>query len=281
MSARDHDNLSTQAVASARSYWHGVYSSFEEAQGSRDVFDGQHWRERLVEKFPLHSGAAQSTPDPIKLTDARLKQVLETAIDSRSGDARDFPIRILDFGGGIGATYAKIRSNVGKAIRLDYRVVERPSICLEGRSQFRGDDEIKFFDSLASAAASITSIDLVLAASSLHYVSDWQGLIAQFASLRPRWLLLIDIPAGNILASFVTLQEYFGHNIPVWFWRLDDLIACCARHDFVAVSREMNGPSHANLEKLPMDGLPENFRIQGFWNLLFEPSKSHCQSAGA
>ncbi len=262
------------------SYWAGVYESFEAAGGSDAAFDKAFWRQRVLQVLSDHQAGVHHLQNDELLGWPGLNPaplIAASVYADRLRRERNMPIRILDFGGGAGIGYVQLRTSLPSHVRLDYRVVERRGICDIGQAHFRGNAEIGFHESLAMATRDACGIDIALAASALHYMNDWQGLLSSFAALDPRWILLLDVPAGDIPASFVTVQMYHGDRIPVWFWRMEHLVRTIEQLGYALTHRALRRWTGQAGESPPMDGLPTTHRIAGFCDLSFAAIRERRQ----
>jgi putative methyltransferase (TIGR04325 family) len=129
-------------------------------------------------------------------------------------------LRILDFGGGLGGGYLKIKACLPPSRPLEYHVWEVTSICEAGREHFQNNLEITFHSQRPDLEG---HLDLINFGSSLQYVENWKGLLDEMATLKAEYLLFRDLPAGNI-PTYVTLQRYYESKIPCWFFNLQEFI---------------------------------------------------------
>lgn len=168
------------------------------------------------------------------------------------------PLTVLDFGGGIGRTYLSVRATAAHPQRIRFYVVELGGLAKAGRALFAGDPQINFIESIDAAPR---AVDVVHAGSAFHYVDDWKGLLRRFAGLGPDYIAFGNLLAGDI-EPYVTMQNYWGHKIPVRF------------HNFDAVMSELKGLGfelvfdafHEQMllgkrQPLPLDHFPENRRL--------------------
>ena len=96
--------------------WEGIYPDFESAKAVGDGFSGQKWTESVKAAAESISGESSAA-----LSGSLLPIVASIA------QSRQEIIRILDFGGGPGVTFAAVRNAV-KGRPLDYHVVENRNV---------------------------------------------------------------------------------------------------------------------------------------------------------
>jgi putative methyltransferase (TIGR04325 family) len=199
--------------------WDGVYSTFSEAAAEGAVFEQTIWLEKIVERARqsvMQSGGAAAVASIAVTSDYALPFVAASiACCGR-------PLRILDFGGGMGASFLSLVKMLSADQSIDFVIVENSAVCKAGQKFFKEDSRISFREDVPSPD---DSYDIIHCGSSLHYVDDWKGLLDRFALLQPAYILFADLPAADN-QSFVTTQMYYGQRIPVHFWNLDEFASC-------------------------------------------------------
>lgn len=242
--------------------WDGVYASFAEAHGDLAVFNAAKWLERSKEKaLALRERFTKEHRTQLSTQDYCLPLLAAVC------GASLHRLRILDFGGALGFSFFPVRAGLPAEIALNFEIVEQPALVRLGRELFADERGLSFHDDLDVMEG---QYDIVHCGSVLQYVEDWKGLLQKLCEFRAPFLVLDDIPAGNI-ETYVTLQHYFGKKIPCWFWNLDQFItrvrACGYRPIFQTryVARILGkaGP-------LPMGNLPEARRLEHAVNIVFK-----------
>jgi putative methyltransferase (TIGR04325 family) len=246
------------------SVWEGVYDSFPAAGTPGRIFDGETWLTRAAARLDADLAALRGDRSDSSLALIRehpLPLLAATLCATRRST------RILDFGGGLGTSFLRLLASLPAApMPVDYHIVELPSVVAVGRERFGTFPNLHFHSSIPR---DIGPVDIVCAVSSLHYIEDWRGCLRELVALRPAWLLLADVPAGDI-PTFVTHQVYYGSRMPVWFWNRQELVEAVndvryrltyeAGYRATILGRE--GP-------LPMDALPETHRLDHCRDFLF------------
>ncbi len=233
--------------------WEGVYESFADAKADANVFESPTWLERIVDgaKRALAKTKHGAIPEAATTTEYALPFV--ASIAAKRGRA----LRILDFGGGMAASYVPLRTMLPREQDIDFVVVEKESICAKGRELF--GSEVSFRSDLPSPPA---RFDIVHFGSSLHYVDDWRALLAKVKELAPRYLLLADVPAADN-GTFVTAQWYAERRIPVRFWNAGEFVDAIASLGFELLLRaRYRGYYLAPGEGLPTGNFDDAHRLE-------------------
>jgi putative methyltransferase (TIGR04325 family) len=174
------------------------------------------------------------------------------------------PLRILDFGGGLGIGYMTLSESIShRSGAIEYTIVEIPEVCETGRGLFAGG-RVTFLDSLPSEG----EFDLVHSASALQYIEDWPQVLDSLSDYGAEYILLSDVFAGSI-PTFVTLQNYYGSRIRHWFLNLDELLKVISSLGYQLVMKSFVDSHRRGLEgKLPMDNFPAGNRLERSLHLL-------------
>jgi putative methyltransferase (TIGR04325 family) len=122
-------------------------------------------------------------------------------------------VAIVDFGGGVGQSYAALRRMVAPRIGLRYRVVELEPLVARGREIWDGHGEIEFSSDrdLGDFAPSI-----VFAKGVIQYFADYSAILRGWFSIGAPWVLLEKLPVVSS-PSYVTMQvDVYGAAVPYW-----------------------------------------------------------------
>lgn len=228
--------------------WEGVYERFSEVPVRGQGFDSGEWVQAAEAFTQSHVAVPGMTSRP----------ALAAAV--RECSARRDVVRVLDFGGGAGAAYVELRRLAGDAC-LEHVVVERTRLAARGRSLFAGDPAIRFVDSLPATDA---QFDLIYLGSVLQYIEDHAALFQVLAGYGAEWLVLDDVPAGDI-PDYVTGQyNVQGSVIPYRFFNLPQLILLIGAHGYALHTR------HESTRAYHQDNFPPGYRLRHGCSLLFE-----------
>jgi putative methyltransferase (TIGR04325 family) len=252
------------SVAFEGPIWEGVYESFRDVPSSGPGFDGETWIANSLTKLAdLRAEAERCAPLPPPANHREcLLPILAAVVRGQRGRCR-----ILDFGGGVGITYCHTVYGLGDCRGVEYHVVERPSVCAAARKAFEAyRTRIEFLEELPRASE---RYDIVHVGSSIHYVEDWRTLLSELARRSCRYVLLVDVPAGNI-PTFATAQRYHESLIPVWFFNIAELVDVVLPLGFdLCLSLVFPSLMLGREMPLPMDDFEARYRLAETCNLLF------------
>jgi putative methyltransferase (TIGR04325 family) len=181
--------------------------------------------------------------------------VLGRAIASRRGQ----PVRVLDWGGGIGH-YAVLARQLYPEAKIEYTICELQPLAKAGRELVSdvvftadGDEALK------------GSYDLFYASSSLQYVRDVYGLLQKITSSNSHWVMVCRMPFVDVADDFVVVQrpQRYGYDTEYtgWFLNRNKLVNFMQEHGY-RLDREF-----LNDERPIVAAAPEQCSYRGF---LFE-----------
>ena len=177
-------------------------------------------------------------------------------------------LRILDFGGGMAASFYPLVDALETDARIEFHIVENPTLCRRAQEILPQDARLFFHETLPHAGE---NFDIVHAGSSLHYVEDWKGMLGHLSAYGASLMIFAELTAGEIKETFVTSQHYYGRWIPVWFFRIGDVIQAARENGYtLAYKTRYLGQYCGRFEPPPMESLPETHRMDGFCQLLFK-----------
>lgn len=247
--------------------WDGVFTSFAEVRIDGDVFEEEIWKSKVLDRannlieLSKENGAI---PSAAMTHDYVLPLIISTLSN------QDFGARILDFGGGLGTSYIPLASMLPKKKIDQFIVVENEALCLMGNEFFDKDPVIKFVSSIPLDS----HFDIVHAGSSLHYVDDWKGTLANFASTGANYVILSDLPAGTN-RTFVTTQKFHGSRIPVRFWNLSEFVQSMKDFGYDLIFQSnYRGYYMDKISTSMFDNFEPAYRLSGFCQLIFKISDS-------
>lgn len=244
--------------------WEGIYHSFIEVPIEGPGFDSETWIGNSLKKITaLRDEAEKNIPLPptSNYREALLPLLAGLVYYENKG------LRALDFGGGIGFTYFQTIYGLPRAEGVEYHIVERESVCQAGRQFFGTTYNKLFFHSQLPKAES--TFDIVHSGSALQYIDDWKQLISQLCALSRKYLLLVDVPAGNI-PTFVAAQNYYGSKIPTRFFNIKEFLAVIGSCGYDLIFNSVYQPTILGVEQcLPMQNFEEKYQLKQACNLLF------------
>ena len=246
--------------------WEGVYTSFEEVPRIGHGFNQNRWVEAVLQKTLSVKEDHENISSTIPQFPSYSKSLLPllTAVVKTKYEK----MRILDFGGGLGIDYLRTINSQTNSETYYYHIVENEILCDHGNRLFDQDRNIVYHLSILTDC----KFDIIYSSSSVQYVEDWKGIITQFSSVSTQYLLLTDLPAGDI-PTFATAQNYYGSKIPSWFFNISEFIEYTASQGFaLQFCSTYKGNILGKYDYLPQDNFPEYYRLGRSCNLLFTKS---------
>jgi putative methyltransferase (TIGR04325 family) len=242
--------------------WEGVYDSFSAANADAGVFEQDVWVNKVKAQAQAAIAESQSSAAIAPIAETRDYALpIVAALAARPGA----PLRILDFGGGLGFSFIPLLKMLPDDQTLEYVIVENSAICDAGRELFADDVRIRFRSELPN---STERFDIVHCGSSIHYVDDWTNLLTRFASMQPRFMVFVDLPAADN-KSFVTTQQYYGRRIPVNFWNLTEFKAAMSALDFNFVFQARYRGPYAEKIEIPVTFQEPGCDVEYFSQVIF------------
>lgn len=246
--------------------WEGIYTSFDQCPKCGDGFSGERWSIQQLDRIKkLQNEISISGENVVGYETSLLPLVVGLA-----GNETENKIKILDFGGGLGNTYLLMNSGCIRNIEFEFYIVESQEVCERGREFFKGDCQIHFFSSLPKE---IKSFEIIHLGSSIQYIEDWKGLLTGFTKYNPKYILLADVPAGNI-PTYATVQNYYESKIPYWFFNMNEIIDCMDSAGYGLLFKSVCIEKRSGkYQPLPQDNFPADYRAGESRNLLFVRKK--------
>jgi putative methyltransferase (TIGR04325 family) len=115
-------------------------------------------------------------------------------------------LKIIDFGGGGGFHYSVARAALPIEQHLKWHVVETSGM-VQKASPLLSNSELKFFDSIESAAAELNEVDLVFASSSLQYCENPLQTLEQLLNIGSKHIFITRTPLSESNRSYICIQK--------------------------------------------------------------------------
>ncbi len=253
------------------SVWEGVYESFDEAGGDLDAFDTDIWlnkqRERIIKEF-IQLGSNDFIPSNAVSKDYPLSLIVALLLTLQD------TISILDFGGGMGNLYLELLAKVPNAAsKVKYIIVENNAVIRSIPDEIINLPNLFFLNNFDLIEQPIHIIHF---GSALQYMHDWQSLLKKLImQFKPKYLSFSDLLAGPI-PTFVSLQNYYGKKIPVWFWNITFFNSTLQPLYYDLIYKTFYKTTILNKEDFPNAALPETHRIAQTVNLIYCLKNSTC-----
>jgi len=242
--------------------WEGIYKNFAECPKQGDGFSGERWVTQQAERINKLKAEIQKSPESAVGYQTSLLPV----IVAMAGNLKKDKLKILDFGGGLGNTYLLMSSGCVQQTEFEFCIVESQEICRKAKELFKNDKNIHFYDKLPK---DIKKFDIIHLGSSIQYIEDWKGLLAEFSKYNSGYILLADVPAGNI-PTYATVQNYYEAKIPYWFFNINDIINAMSAVGYGLVFKSIFIDQRlGKCQPLPQDNFPPEYRVGDSCNLLF------------
>ncbi|MES2767727.1 MAG: methyltransferase, TIGR04325 family [Bdellovibrionota bacterium] len=246
--------------------WEGTYKSFSECPGAGKGYEATSASQRYVDqlkKFLLDNSSLEKDIILKRHRDNHLPVLVATLQAQLSR-----PIRILDFGGGIGFTYAVLSQCLTDSANIDYTILDTEEVCKAGADVFKNNKNLKFVKSISEINVN-TNYDVIHFGSSIHYVEKWKELISKLNGFSPKFFLFTDFLGGSF-EDFVTTQNYYESKIPVWFFNLNNFKSFFKDIGYNFSFQSTYHPTIFGKEQdMPMDNFPEDQRLKNSVNILF------------
>ena len=241
--------------------WEGIYDHFP-SDDSGGIFESDRWLNSLPNFPPVQSREILSPHSLIH--EYPLAPVVATLMVSSEA-----PIRVLDFGGGLGNSFFPLIASLPAPELVEFHVVETSTICRHGRERYEEYHNLHFHEVLPRDE---NGFDIVHTAAALHYVEDWRKILGKFAAYKPRFILLFGLTAGEI-KTFATYQNYYGSKVPVWFWNVNEIIDAMKGLGYELTYKSLLASSYlGEVQPLPMENFPVDYRLERKCNLMFTQS---------
>ena len=245
--------------------WEGVYDNFRDVPVAGPGFSGGNWIENSSEKlsgFKSLADNASTVPSVIGYTDSLLPVIAGIVQGNRK------KIKILDFGGGLGFSFYQVREALASAENFELHVVDIEEVCTAGKNLFRDEPQIEFHSSLTDLEEE--SFDIVHIGSSLQYIEKWQDQLSVLCRLNPEYILMANIPAGDI-RTFATAQNYYDSKIACWFFNVEDLSRTMLENRYGLVFKSSYFTKVYGVEQpYPLDNFEVEYRVKYPCMLLFQ-----------
>jgi putative methyltransferase (TIGR04325 family) len=242
--------------------WSGIYDAFPSAAETvSPAFDGSQWLERqlaVAEQAMEATPASGAEPD----NDAYFEGLIAGFLSAKRG-----PVKVVDFGGSLALAYLQLLKSYRPVERMRWTVVESAPICEAGKD-FAKHHRLNHVDFIADIGRT-SDFDVFFARNAFHYTRDWHGLISTIAQRGAELVVLRGVIAGPT-PTFCTLQNYYGQQIPVWFFNEAELVQSFGEAGFGLVSRRpVKQRYFGKLQSPPMANFPRSHRGKMNIDLVF------------
>jgi len=199
--------------------WNGVYESFDQVPVSGPGFASDAWladmerytQEAITSLRNKGAGIPESVPQYHALAATLVATVQQL----------ERPVRVLDFGGGMGVGFASLKRCMAAELPIEYLIIDNEQSCERGRRLLADFPSVRFRSELPRDVA---SVDVIVLSSVLQFVEEYEKLLRDLSTLKPSHWLFTFLPAGDI-PTFASAQlNVPGSVLPVWFFSLNELV---------------------------------------------------------
>jgi putative methyltransferase (TIGR04325 family) len=249
--------------------WDGIYDSFPLVNQTEEAFSQKRWIQRqCTEATDIYSNK-----------DLSINQTILGKIVTGYTAKNCQQTRIVDFGGGLALEYLKMLSYGYQVKELDYYVIETEAVCNVGKTYYSEKEFPNFLGSreqihFKSRLEELDiEYDIFHCDSSFQYIEDWRGELAKVCSKSPPLILLCGMLTGDI-PTFATVQNYYGHQLPVWFINKQEIVNFLCKKDYKLVFQENAEAKYfGKVRNLPMNNFPIEYQLQKKCHLCFRLQK--------
>jgi len=182
---------------------HQIFLTYQDAARlcTTDAYEEEELIEVIFKKTKRFSENLKSEIIPIwESTAYSLLSIINPIIESKTTQ-----INVLDFGGACGAHYFHIRSLLDKELKLNWVVVETPTMVKCAKKL--ETDELSFFDNFADAIAKLNRIDLLHTSGTLQCVDNPKKYLTEIINCNAEWLLFNRLGLNKIDRDVVTIHS--------------------------------------------------------------------------
>ena len=245
--------------------WEGVYNCWEEAPGDDDVFEGKVWVDKVTSRAQKALTAHRSN-ETVSLAALNKDYILSVA-GAMLLSSIDGNLCVLDFGGGMGASYLPLISSVPDFEKVEFHIVEGKIICERGRETLGDFANLHFHEQLPQLA---NPVHIIHAGSSIQYVSDWKELLFELAKYQPRLLVLDDL-SWRYPKLYHDASLSRKKNPSLVFLNINELIQTVEVLDYRLIYKSRYiGKILGEVGPLPMENFPSQYKLNYCSHLMFE-----------
>lgn len=199
--------------------WNGIYAKFGEVPTMGQGFASDAWLGDMERYTRAAITALHSERDEIPANVPQYHALFSLLVASLQ--VTDRPVRVLDFGGGMGIGFANMRRCMAADMPLEYLVVDNHESCERGRRLLRDFPSVRFSSELPP---DVESVDVMVLSGVLQFVEDYEKLLNVLSAYKPSHWLFSFLPAGEI-PTFASAQlNVPGSVLPAWFFNVNELV---------------------------------------------------------
>jgi putative methyltransferase (TIGR04325 family) len=194
--------------------WRGVFRRFEDVPANGAGFRASEWMDELLRELEL---VRQGQWNEQFVVEHEVLLILIRRLAARE------TVHIVDFGGGLGATWEYIR-RVEPAVPVRYDIIEIPPVVEQATARHGSSSAPAFAEALDERHH---HPDIVFVKSALQYMADYGSAIGALFRLGAPCVLLEKF-SGVDSDTYATAQIMGGSAVPSWFISIREVIGIAA-----------------------------------------------------
>lgn len=247
-----------------RDIWKGVYNSRDEARshvskvGHVDV----QWLMKSIYRLEVAQGNEPFIQES-ELPEWSYPVDAVVALAAQGKDANE-TVKIVDVGGNLGVL-GHLCHGVIRGRKIDYSVLELPEFLDTVPQEVLSSQSHKFFIEMPSM-----EIDFMVMGSVIQYFEQPSVLLEELLSqCKSQFIGIFDAMIGKRIATFTSIQTYFGSSMVCTFYSLEDVNKMMTSLGYELLTER---PHISKKSKMyfPHLGLPEENRIPFPLNLIYQ-----------
>ncbi|MBI4888126.1 MAG: methyltransferase, TIGR04325 family [Acidobacteria bacterium] len=242
--------LDRAGIVRRRRIWEGVYAHVRDVPRRGAGWSGAAFREVSVARVRRILEAAPGRLGAVADENLTLLAAVAAVVRHSAGGR----LRVLEFGGGPGISYAYLSRALDDASGLEHHVVELEGVCEDGARLFGGDARVHFHRSWPEGLA---GVDLVFSSSAIETVEDWQEVLRTLCAYRAEYVLLSHV-CGGVFGTYASALQLVPESVvPAWFLNLEEVVDVVTGCGYRLVARSPQERVHVQ------DNFPAVLRLPG------------------
>lgn len=182
---------------------HSVFPTYQDAlkRCTTDAYEEKELIEVILKKTKRFSENLNSEILSIGETTAYgVLPIINPIIENK-----EKKVHVLDFGGACGAHYFHVRSFINKALKLNWVVVETPTMVKYAKEL--ENDELSFCDNLEEATSKLGNIDLLHTSGTLQCVDDPYKYLRSLLNCKAKYILFNRLGLNKQDKDIITIHS--------------------------------------------------------------------------
>ena len=240
--------------------WQGVLKTFPKTYDIGEVYESETWKQTNLKR-------AQEFVDELGNIKKKCSSSFQyPLISTIIAEIKSSKVNILDVGGGSGTIALQCISKLPEFKKyLNFYILDNPTLTNYFSSNLKLPSQIKFINKFEEVD---NKIDILHFGSVVQYFENQKLEIQKIISLMdPKWIVISDAMIGNI-ESFVTMQNYYGKEIPFWFTNQNEFNEIMYQMKYTLVLEEDYRHEKTHIY-FPQANLPKENQISNSKNMIY------------